>query len=453
MKTPRRLFGRWLGINASLMLLASGGMAQALDLPFCPLPAAISWSKVIGDNGKLLGCDRSQLSGNIYQYQAWVKVGQGVHDLIGINRVVREQSPWVPASSARAVMMLPGDGSSFSGNYLNKSTSAPADQALGVYLAQNNVDVWGVDYRWNFVSTLTADFSFMKNWNTALHLRDIKAAVNVARKARATGQGDNGKLFMLGFSRGAQFAYAYAEQQTQLPESQRDLRGIIPMDYAYRFAPERQDLRQAAQARQQAYQAMYDSGKYVVDDGVKNKALALLATTLPDAPSLLVPGLTNQQAALSAVTATYNFFTPPLQPYTPVFHYLADTFDANGLPTGLQFANYNAVLQKILTSPSYQSIGEMIDGEAIEADLPNAPYSANLGQITLPVLYVGAAGGYGDAGVYTLDLLGSSDKQSLLISLQVPEGVAVDYGHADLLWGANAKVLVWGPVANWINAH
>lgn len=88
MKTSRRMFARWLGINASLMLLAGGGMAQALDLPFCPLHAAISWSKVIGDNGKLLGCDRTQLSGSIYQYQAWVKVGQGAHDLIGINRVV-----------------------------------------------------------------------------------------------------------------------------------------------------------------------------------------------------------------------------------------------------------------------------------------------------------------------------------------------------------------------------
>lgn len=453
MKTPRGLFGRWLGINASLMLLAGGGMAQALDVPFCPLHAAISWSKVIGDNGRLLGCDRTQLSGSVYQYQAWVKVGPGLHDLIGIHRVVQEQSPWRPVGSARAVMLLPGDASSFGGNFLSKSAPVPADQALGVYLAQNNVDVWGVDYRWNFVSTLTTDFSFMKNWNTASHLQDIKAAVNVARKARATGQGDNGKLFMLGFSRGAQFVYAYAEQQTQLPENQRDLRGIIPMDYAYKFSPQRQDLRDAAQARYQAYQAMYNSGKYGVDDGVKNKALALLAATLPDAPSLLVAGLSNKQAAVSAVSATYNFFTPPLQPYTPAFHYLAGTFDANGLPSGLQFANYNNTLQKILTSPSYQSIGEMIDGEAIEADLPNAPYSANLSQITLPVLYIGAAGGYGDSGLYTLDLLGSSDKQSLMISLQAPEGVAVDYGHADLLWGANAKVLVWEPLKYWINSH
>ena len=95
----------------------------------------------------------------------------------------------------------------------------------------------------------------------------------------------------------------------------------------------------------------------------------------------------------------------------------------------------------------------MIDGEAIEADLPNAPYGANLNQITLPVLYIGAAGGYGDSGLYTLDLLGSSDKQSLMISLQAPEYLAVDYGHADLLWGNNAKVLVWEPLKHWINTH
>jgi hypothetical protein len=40
-----------------------------------------------------------------------------------------------------------------------------------------------------------------------------------------------------------------------------------------------------------------------------------------------------------------------------------------------------------------------------------------------------------------------------MISLQAPEGVAVDYGHADLLWGANAKVLVWEPLKYWINSH
>lgn len=458
----KRKLGFMLALEIIFMLLLSTSMVAARPvhaeetlglLPVCPLAAAKAWSTAIGPAGQLLGCDRVQLTGGVYQYKALIKVGSGVHDLIGVNRVVKEKAPWVPAKTGQAIMLLPGDTSSFTSNFLGKFAQLPADQSLGVYLAQNDIDVWGIDYRWAFLSALAADFSFMKDWNTALHLKDIKTAVTIARKTREQSSGDGGKIFMLGLSRGAQFVYAYANAETQLPEADRDVKAIIPMDYAYKFAPERTDLKLAAQARYQAYQAQYDAGNYVIDDGAKSKALALLAMIFPNAPSLAVPGLTNKQAALYMLTATYASFVPPLQPYTPAFHYVAGTFDSNGLPLALQFSNYDYVSNKILSAPGYQSVGEMIDGEAIAAEVASAPYADHLQQITVPILYIGAAGGYGEAGLYTPTLLGSSDKSSLLISLLPAELAMADFGHVDLVWANNAKVLVWGPIANWIKAH
>lgn len=455
----KRKFGFLLLVEAMLMFLLLPSMASAEDLLSlssllnCPASAAKMWSTAIGEAGQLRGCDRIQLSGNVYQYKALVKVGQGSHDLIGIHRVVKELAPWTPAKTAKAIMMLPGDTSSFNTNFLSKLTQAPSDQSLGVYLAQNDVDVWGIDYRWAFVTIFDADFSFMKDWNMAMHLKDIKTAVTVARHTRAQTDRDPGKIFMLGLSRGAQFVYAYAEAETQLPMAQRDLKGIVPMDYAYKFAPERADLKLAAQARYSAYKAQYDSGKYVIDDGARSKALALLAMVFPNAPSLVVPGVTNKQAALYALTATYSTFVPPMQSYTPTFHYVAGVFDDNSLPTGLQFSNYDVVTNKILFAPGYQSVGEMMDGDAIAGEVANGHYVDRLNQVTVPVLYVGAAGGYGDSGLYTPTLLGSADKSTLLISLLPAEYAAADFGHVDLVWALNAKVLVWAPIANWLQSH
>ncbi|MEA1932843.1 MAG: hypothetical protein U9N60_00170 [Thermodesulfobacteriota bacterium] len=104
------------------------------------------------------------------------------------------------------------------------------------------------------------------------------------------------------------------------------------------------------------------------------------------------------------------------------------------------------------TLPSFQSLGEIIDGEAIMCD-ESTPYDDYLDNIETPVFYVGAAGGYGAYGEYVLELLGSTDKQSLIVQLYPPEGVALDYGHIDLLFADDAKHKVWKPIFKWIKSH
>ena len=408
-----------------------------------------------GTGINLVSFQRKQVIDNIYEYIYVLKVGTGQYDKIGVHRVVEEICPGIPKKLSKAVMMVHGGTSNFSASFLPSTISGkvPIGQSIGVYLAQNNIDVWGIDLRWTFVPDAETDLSFMKNWDTAFHVSDIKLAVKFARKIRGLTGSGFGKIFLMGHSRGAMFTYAYANSETQLPESSRDLKGIIPIDRVYKLSPQDDDLKQAAYVRYQALKALYDSGIYYSNDGKKLKTVGYLAATAPDDPSPIIPGLTNKQAALFLISKTYATYTPPLKPPVPFYHTLAGIFDINGIPTGLQYANFDFITDIGITTPGYQSIADNIDAEALMSDAVDLPYDDHLADIKVPVFYVGAAGGYGEYGIYTTTLLGSIDKRILMVRLHPPEDVALDYGHADLLWADNAKSLVWEPIYKWIKSH
>ena len=165
----------------------------------------------------LISVDRTRLIGNIYKYSFIFKVGKCEFDKIGVYRVVKEEQT-VPINAEEAVMLLHGESSDFDSAFLMSTMSdkVSAYHSLGIYLAQNRVDVWGVSRRGTFVPNDTTDFSFMETWDTALHLSDIKIAVKFAREIREqTGSGSD-KIFILGHSRGAALAYAYANDETQI---------------------------------------------------------------------------------------------------------------------------------------------------------------------------------------------------------------------------------------------
>jgi pimeloyl-ACP methyl ester carboxylesterase len=406
-----------------------------------------------GSAPRLISIDRTRLVDNIYKYSFIFKVGDGEFDKIGVYRVVKERRSWVAIMANKAVMMVHGDTSDFDSEFLMSTMSDKVSvyHSLGIYLAQNDIDVWGVDRRWTFVPDDTEHFSFMENWDTALHLADLKLGVKFARIIRGLTWSGWGKIFMLGHSRGAALAYAYANEETQAPEWRRDLRGIIPVDMVYKFDPAETELIGNACDRYFIYKFLYDSGTYYSDQAQQMKGIAYLAATAPDDPSPIIPGLKNKEAALLALSATYLISEQQgIPPEVPFYHYCAGIFDGE-LPTGLQFTNYDYMLDFAFAVPSFQSLGEMIDGEALWCSDDTA-YDDHLAEITIPVLYVGAAGGFGAYGEYTLELLGTSDtdKQSLIVQLW-PEGYeVVDYGHIDLMFADNAETLVWQPIYNWI---
>lgn len=412
-------------------------------------------------SGSAQAVERRQLVGNIYEYTWTFNVSPyGEFDKIAVHRVVKENSSWRPIIASRAVMMVHGDATSFRASFLPSKVSngVATDYSLAIYLAQNNIDVWGIDLRWTFVPDTTTDFSFMKNWDTNLHLSDIKTAVKFARQQRSyTGSGA-GKIFMLGHSRGGMYTYAYANQETQLPEYSRDLKGIIPVDIAYKFDPvNNNDLRQNACTRYNTLIYLYEQGTYFTQDAAVLKYIAYLARYYPDDHDLDTI-LTNKQVALRGLTATYATATIELPAVTPYYHYLAGTFQ-NGIPTGLRFANFDYIVDIALSSatPSFQSLGEQTDGEGIMCSdgIWNPSWDGYLNQIKIPVYYVGAGGGFGEYGKYTLKLLGSTDKRSLIV--HTSSSSALDYGHVDLLWADHwfygARNTAWFPIYIWIIGH
>jgi pimeloyl-ACP methyl ester carboxylesterase len=458
-------------ICAALVLLlcfalCMGGLAEAAPQPNQGDPGQ-TYSHFVDQALAQAGCSiqnqisRKQLAGDIYEYSAILKVGPGPYDKIGLHRVVAEKAPWIPATARNAVMMIHGDSCNFDMAFATPNSS---QESLAIYLAQQGVDVWGIDLRWAVPGNIpdtTANFSFMKNWNTAVYLQDIGTAIRICRAVRLlTGDGPD-KVILLGHSRGAQLVYSYANQEAVLPEAAQTVKAIIPIDVAYKLNLKdhpndlvAQAIEQGARTRYGTLTGLYASGTYDTNGGATLKGLAYLAATAPSVHSQ-IPGmtnLTNLQVALGALTATYASATPQMPAATPFFHYLAGTFDPQAqAPLGLQFAGSNYVVGIGEETPSFQSIGEQIDGEAILSNVPN-PYDNHLAQIKIPVFYVGAGGGFGQYGADTLTFLGSKDKKSLIVST-CPGIPIIDYGHADLLWSSNAENLAWQPIARWIVTH
>ena len=154
------------------------------------------------------------------------------------------------------------------------------------------------------------------------------------------------------------------------------------------------------------------------------------------------PGLTNLQAALGIATYEYAEGFP--------YHYLAGTFDAEGLPEGLQHTNVELWLDFMTNAPPFFPNCFTRD-ELISACGPEyAPWADHLSEVDLPVLLVSAAGGFGHLYVATLDLMVNADTQMLSVQLLPPEEAALDFGHVDVFTADNAPQLVWQPILDWV---
>lgn len=400
--------------------------------------------------------ERRHIVADVFEYSFTLKVGEGEHDVVGVHRVVRERANGVAQRADHALFMVHGDLWGFDEAFMSSTLSGavPREQSLGVYLARRGVDVWGIDLRWRQVPAETTDFAFMKDWNIGTHVRDIAAAIGVARSVRsATGSGD-GRVALLGWSRGGAIAYAYANEETRLPEASRQVGALIPFDIAYKLSPEHEAQRVAACTRYAAEKAALDAGVYVSPLGGGVKTFGLLAATAPDEPSPVpgFAGLTNRQVALMVGSATHLLFAP--NPPVPFYHLNAGAFDsATNLPTGLQFTREAYLYDFYQTAAPFQSSTEQAENDAVLCGETATAYDDRLNEVNVPVLYVGAGGGFGEYGVDTLARLGSTDVTTHVVNLYGPGARPVEFGHADLLTADNAKELVWSPLYNWLINH
>jgi pimeloyl-ACP methyl ester carboxylesterase len=400
------------------------------------------------------GVERRHVAGDVFEYSFKLKVGEGAHDIIGLHRVVRERASGVPFKNARALFMVHGDLWGFDAAFMSSTLSGAVarERSVGVYLAQQGVDVWGIDLRWTQVPADTSDFNFMKDWNVATHVSDVAAGIGVARAVRnATGSGDE-KVALLGWSRGGVVAYAYANAEAALPEAERQVNALVPVDIAFKLSPEHEEQRQGACVRYAGGQQQLAAGVYNSPLGVGVRAFGTLAATDPAGASPLpgMTGLTNRQAALLVGTATHLLFAP--YPPVPFYHLEAGTFDATGLPSGLQFTSEAYLYDFYQSAAPFQSATEQVETDGVICG-ESLPYDDNLAAVNVPVYYVGAGGGFGEYGLDTLARLGSADVSSNIVRHYGPEARAVEFGHSDLFLADDAKELVWKPLYDWLAAH
>jgi len=400
-----------------------------------------------GGGGLVIAMNREVVMDDIVHYYFEVQVGSGPYDVIGIHRVVREGKKCKPIRSKKSIFLLHGDGVGFTKFMFGvDSPNTPDELSAAVYLAQGNVDVWGIDQNWVLVPPSTTDFGFMAGWDMQNQIDNLWIGIAVARCARlATGNGWR-KMHLLGYSSGVLTGYAYLNQETQLPPGHRQVAGWIPVDAPYKtdFEPTHQVICAAALDMQ----AAIDAGVYQDETPGLMQLFGMLGSMDPDSPSPIIPGLTNLQASLFFGSVTYQLF-----PYTPWFHYEAGTFDEYGLPTGLQYTTTPGWNDFLMSACTFEAYAFELDYAKIMCGDYDVPYDDYLGEITNPILLLEAGGSLGGLGMYTAQLTASSDITELIISLHPPEEKLLDYGHIDLWTADNAPQLAWQPLLKWVNDH
>ena len=345
---------------------------------------------------------------NIIKTRTTIVAGSGEFDKIGITRIRKRCG-----CSKAAVVMLPGSNSDFETSFLS----------MAVYLAGQNIDVWGIDFRYSSVPEYSdstpycqaKSCEFMKNWTTDTYLSDLDTVVKIAALSS-----QDEKVFLLGWSQGAFFAYRYAGDHP-------DLKGVVALDIAYNLDPALADIIAKTKAELLARSEKINQGIYY-EDVLTEKYIAYLASTDPNGSSPVIEGLTNRQAFLFAITAAYQLPAFSL----PNYRY------AQGDLNGLKYTDYDFILQQAFKLNSFQSIYPTTDlySQWVEP-LPSIP------DIHVPVMHVGAEYGFGAFGLYTLEKIKefNSDVTACLIK---------DYGHADLVWANAAKHDVWNGITRWL---
>jgi len=430
-----------------------------LILCTCLVSAAMALSASAQGNGALpagqnsfagvmiINSERTVLHDDIVHYRYTVVVGPGPFDRIGLHRVVKESHPYWPAKTVDGVLLVGGSPNSFDMIFLEPSiSSVPAwDHSIAVFLAKNGIDVWGTDYRWALVPAGTTDFNFMKGWGLEKDIQDTKIALSLARLLRgSTGQGF-GQLHLLGFSYGVDVAYGVANQESQEPNLLRNVKGIIPVDYGINY-PDGSPIQTASCDGVAANQALLDAGVYNDTSGVFFEQVGDLARSAPNDQSPFMDGVTNYEFALFAGASA--------QPPPEGWHFVGGYFNDSGITTDLRYTDPWLWIDVLRAVPPYLPVRVDLDDNAAEGcNGVVAPFDDHLGDIAVPILYVGAGGGTGKYGYYTTTLTASKDITKFTVQLQPDDQRAVDFGHADLFMARDAETLVWKPILDWLVAH
>lgn len=386
---------------------------------------------------------------DIRHYEFVVDLADGTE--IGIHRVVRvtgAPGP-IPVASDHGVMLAHGDVWSFQPAFMARDHSvtpaAVLPDSLPMMLARQGFDVWGIDFGWTRLRA-GDDTSILAGWGVDRDARDLTLAMSIARELRAVA---GNRLHLIGWSRGAITGYAAVSLESSRPVAMRNVRTFIPVD-VYVESPLAAQRAKAC-ARLAANQALIASGVHA-NDSTLIAALGQLALADPTGASPVLAGFSNAQAANFVGAATYALLAPN-EP-TPSYHLFAGTWEAS-VPVGLQYTEETRAYHVMAAAAPYEPLQLLADSDAATCDDPSTDvaFDDRLSRIRVPLLYVGAAGGFGASGVFTAQHASSLINSAHVVQLEATADSLVDVGHADIFNASAAHGLFWGPMRDFMLAH
>lgn len=358
-----------------------------------------------------------------------VPTGAGPNQL-RVHRIARAGT-----RSDHVIVLMHGDFASFATNFT----------PMGTWLAEHGLDVWGIDRRWTMAPRFDPDLTGFAEMGLEQELDDIERALAFIRDTRRDEGGGNARVTLAGFSRGGQLAYFYASREAGKPAGQRHVKGLVPLDVYASLAESDTELRQfycTSAADEYGWLAEGFDNIY----NVFQLTIGLRAISFPDDPSPWDPSITARQMMLSLVGETYFYF-----PATELYHLNAPILDGDGRPAGLRYTSEDVVKQWLANAAPHQSMRESADTDQMLCD-PTA-FDLPLSRITIPLFSIAAAGGYGERTRHSVAQTSSVDKLAYVIRTLPAAREAEDYGHADLLFAADAPVRVWLPLLLWVYTH
>jgi len=399
---------------------------------------------------------RKKVKSRIAHYEFEVRLSDRPFDVVRLHRVVQEDRPNRPARTRGAVFMLHGASLNFEAVFLNAGTENPdANTSISYYLASHGIDVWGLDFAWTQVPRETTDFSFMEDWGVERDMDHALAGMSIARLIRGlTGQG-LGRLNLLGYSYGVGVAYGAAGRETREHPILRDIKGIIAVDQILKYDPagdDTEDLRTTVCQTAANVKAQLDAGTYHATQGVTLATVGGLATNNAEGDSPLPPpfgGNTNFQVALMIGTT-------PSGNGAPDWHFVAGDFSNSEfpVPSGLRFTDPDRWIRLISSLPPYQPNRTTYEMRACVCDEEDVSFDDYIGDIRVPILYLGAGGAFGTYGYFTSSLTDSQDITNVNVSLEPdPMKRLLDFGHGDMMLAKDAPTEVWQPLRYWLVSH
>ncbi len=427
----------------AMLLAVTAALVGGLGLSAVPAgagPAADGRNSTYGGS--------RHIAGDVYESVYTLRTGPGEHDMIRLHRIVREKNGR-PVRAEAAVMLLHGDAWDFDAAFMRASTSA---ESLPVYLAARGVDVWGVDLAWTLVPEETENYDFMAEWGLQHDVDDVSRALAFARRVRALTGNGNRALSLGAWSRGGWIGYALLNQETQKPPAQRNVASFISMDNFFKTDD--------ADARSRHCELAAENDGYLAANDFAydfrgTEDIGYLAETDPDGPSpYWDPPYTNLGATLSYAAAGFQFGPSPFAPW---YHFAAGVFpggDTSLPPVGLRFTDVHTWNDFVMGIGNFEPVRLQAEAQHVTCDDGSTDqFDAHLRDIKVPILYVGAAGGFGTYGLYSMGLTGSRDKQSVIVRT-LPRGQEKqDFGHVDLFYARNAKTYSWQRISHWLHEH